>query len=362
MTSPAAPETAKLCDLTPKQVGRAFDALLAEGASLRVAGTAKRNPKAFVRRYHPVHLVEFYNTRFFISEPRQIPILRFFVAYVVQPAARGGQFNISARIFYKDLSLVWRVASHLIANDDEFWIGKGDVESRVVGGYELLESIEATTDLPLEIQSALEEANRNCKNVRTDERVLHSVLRNAPTGRVEPYKDFSGPRAMAFAKTSNRINKGRSIARFKRRNEPSSLVVAKGFEPDFRGGVVERGVSKSTLYHGKIRRFRILSRNKKVQYLFFRGPRHVWIAPPQTCETNLSSYGVRLITVRADDDLFVPGYEYHYFDPEVDPDEHFSQIPEGFAGEASEYNNDRADASAWLDKIPMIKEFRRKVR
>jgi hypothetical protein len=51
----------------------------------------------------------------------------------------------------------------------------------------------------------------------------------------------------------------------------------------------------------------------------------------------------------------------HYFDETADASEHFSQIPEGFAGELSEHDNDRADASAWLDPIPVIREFRRKV-
>ena len=61
-----------------------------------------------------------------------------------------------------------------------------------------------------------------------------------------------------------------------------------------------------------------------------------------------------------DEDPFVPGFEYHYFDESADESEHFSQIPEGFAGELSEHDNDRADASAWLDAIPVIREFRRR--
>ncbi len=115
------------------------------------------------------------------------------------------------------------------------------------------------------------------------------------------------------------------------------------------------------MYGGKLQRFRILSRNRKVQYLFIAGPKHVWIIPPQATTTELSTYGVRTIDVVADEDLFVPGYEYHYFDETADESEHFSQIPEGFAGELSEHDNDRADASAWLDPIPVIREFRRKV-
>jgi hypothetical protein len=86
-----------------------------------------------------------------------------------------------------------------------------------------------------------------------------------------------------------------------------------------------------------------------------------WIIPPQATTTELSSFGVRTIDVVADEDLSVRGFEYHYFDEDADSSEHFNQIPEGFAGELCEHDNDRADASAWLDPIPVIREFRRKV-
>ena len=39
----------------------------------------------------------------------------------------------------------------------------------------------------------------------------------------------------------------------------------------------------------------------------------------------------------------------------------YTQIPTGFAGEVCELDDAKADASPWLDQIPMIKEFRRKV-
>ena len=115
------------------------------------------------------------------------------------------------------------------------------------------------------------------------------------------------------------------------------------------------------MYGGDLKRFRILSKNRKVQYLFIAGPKHVWIIPPQATTTELSSYGVRTVDVVADEDLFVPGYEYHFYDEAADESEHFSQIPEGFAGVLSEHVNDRADVSAWLDAIPFLREFRRKV-
>jgi hypothetical protein len=187
------------------------------------------------------------------------------------------------------------------------------------------------------------------------------VLRNAPSGRMEPYRDFTEPRRRAAADPRNLVNRGRSIARFKRRNDPTSLEFVSGFEPDFANGLIETTTTRSAMYGGDLERFRILSRNRSVQYLFFAGPRHVWIIPAQTTTTELSSYGVRTVDVIADEDLFVPGFEYHYIDEDTDPPELYSQIPVGFAGPASSHDEARADASAWLDKIPVIEEFRRRL-
>ena len=91
---------------------------------------------------------------------------------------------------------------------------------------------------------------------------------------------------------------GRAVARFTRPHDPSSLRFAPGFEPDFARGVLEVAHSKSTLYGGKLRRVRILSRNRRIQYLFMAAPRQVWIVPPQATTTRLSSYGVRTVDVK----------------------------------------------------------------
>ena len=354
--------SAEPADLLPRQVARNFHRLIDSGATIRATGEAKDNPMELLSSgYTPRYEVSLFDTRFYLTNILQNPALAFFVAYVVQRRRTTGRTEIFPRIFYKDLSLVWRSASHMIANEGDFWIGKGDVRTVVQGGFEITDCVESTTDLPLEIQTALETLNRKIRRARKDEEALFLVLRNAPSSRTAPYRDFTGPRRRAEADRRNLINGGRSIARFTRQNDPTSLEIVEGFEPDFAKGIVETSESKSSMYGGKLRRFRILSRNQEVQYLFIAGPKHVWIIPPQATTTELSTYGVRTIDVVADEDLFVPGYEYHYFDETADASEHFSQIPEGFAGEPSEHDNDRADASAWLDPIPVIREFRRKV-
>ena len=63
------------------------------------------------------------------------------------------------------------------------------------------------------------------------------------------------------------------------------------------------------------------------------------------------------VDVFADEDLYVPGYEYHF----MDDGQRVTQIPEGFAGAPSPLDDSRADASPWLDRLPIVEAFRRKV-
>jgi hypothetical protein len=48
-------------------------------------------------------------------------------------------------------------------------------------------------------------------------------------------------------------------------------------------------------------------------------------------------------------------------DHSEDPPVLVSQIPEGFAGAANEFDPARADASRWIDRLPVIQEFRREL-
>jgi hypothetical protein len=344
--------------MTHPQVEREFRRLLAQGARLRPMGTARRAPRTLLSRgYTPKYKVGLFDATFYLTNIRQNPDIRFFVAYVAQPGSR----DLHPRIFYKDISLVWRSASHLVRSDGENWIGKGDLRTVVVHGEELEVSAEETTDLPLELQMALEILARRPSRVPRDDTALALVVRSGPDDRLDPYQDFVGPRRRAAADPRNRINGGRSIARFTRRGDPGSLRFVKGFEPDFAKGLLETGDSKSRLYGGRLRRFRILSRNRRIQYLFFAGPHHVWIVPPQATTTELSSYGVRTIDVITDEDLCIPGYEYHFMDDSEDPPVLHSQIPEGFAGEPSAHDASRADASPWLERLPVVQEFRKQL-
>ena len=369
LTSSGAGETivgiepsARPSTLTPQQVAREFLRLIDSGVPMRCAGDARGNPESLLSRgYTPKYKVDLFDTTYYVASARQNPDIRFFVAYVVQKNFRTGRVEIYPRIFYKSIALVWRSASHFIRSEDENWIGKGEMRTYVIDGEEIEQSVEATTDLPLEIQTALEALNRKSRRVPLDEIAIALVLRRGHDDRIEPYRDFLEPRERARSNPRNLINRGRSIVRFSRKNDPASLRFVKGFEPDFDHGVVEVGTSKSKLYGGRLKRFRILSKNRKIQYLFFAGPHSAWIIPPQTTAGNLTSYGVRAIDVIAAEDLCIPGYEYHFMDHSEDPPVLVSQIPEGFAGATNGFDPARADASRWIDRLPVIQEFRRKL-
>jgi len=332
------------------------------GAVIRPAGEARADPESLIRLgYLPRRRIDLFGTRFHLTRPRKNAAVRFFVAYVQPDFESPRRPQLFPRVFYKDLSLVWRSASHLVATDEEFWIGKGAVRRWTENGHEHVASVESTTDLPFEIQTALETINHGQQRVRTDEEALFLLLRNAPADRIEPYRDFTAPRRRAAEDPANRVHGSRPIVRFSRRNDPSSLRFTRGYEPDFRDGLLEQARSTSRLYGGTVRRFRFASTNRRIQYLFLAAPRHVWIIPPQANSTTLSSYGVRTVDVVADDDLFVPGFEYHYLDDETDPPQWVSQIPCGFAGAPAPFDDTRADASAWLERLPIIRDFRRTV-
>ncbi len=344
-------------DATPAAVAREFRELLERGFRMRPAGSARENPERELARYRPRYAVDLFDTRYYLTGVRQNPDIRFFVAWV----RRGRERSLYPRIFYKDVSLVWRSASHFVRSENENWIGKGELHSEIVGGEEIESSAEETTDLPLEIQSALEELLRRSGRIPRDDRAVERILRRGPDDRIGAYADFCAPRRRAREDPAQVVNRGRRIARFTRPGDPRSLVITRGYEPDFRGGILERASSQSRLYGGRLRRFRIVSRNRRVQYLFMAGPRQVWIVPPQATSRNITSYGVRAIDVPHDEDLCVPGYEYHFLDDSVDPPEWVSQIPEGFAGPPSPLDPERCNASPWIDQLPVVQRFRREV-
>lgn len=344
---------------TPRQVAGHFRRLLDSGYRLHADGQAKANPALLLRSgYTPKFEIELFGTRFFLCNQRDAEGLKVMPAYVLPAiSARRREPTIYARAFYKDSSLVWRSASHYINTDDQGWIGKGAVRLQEKWGRREWYSAEETTDLPLELQAALDDVSQRGKRRQNDHRILSLVLRNAPSGRVWPYRDFEAPRELAMSVRANRINDNRSIAHFADDDDPRSLTIKSGFEPDF-DSVIDVSDSRSSMYGGDIRKYRIASKNRRIQYLFVAGPDQVWLVNPQAFTTELSSYGLRTVDVVADEDLCIPGYEF--FD-NAGTGELDDQIPAGFAGPVCPVDPDRADASPWNERLPIVRSFRREV-
>lgn len=337
--------------LAPAQVARRFARLLAQGAELRPAGSARRRPQRLLTsRYRPRHELRLFEASYFLADYRFDDSVGFFVGYVALGERRGALTALWPRIFYKDSSLLWRVASHYVEDDGAVWIGKGEARIEEKDGWVYCHSAEETANLPYELQFALDALSQQAAK-RRDDAALALVVRRAPRGRIEAYADFRAPRRRAAA--LQREHGGRPVAFFRRPGDPRSLRFARGYEPDFARGLVERGRSSSAFFGGRIDKVRILSRNRRVQYLFLASPTHVWLGPPQLLTTELSTYGVRTHDVTADEDLFLPAFEYH--------EASASQIPTGFAGAPHPDNADRADAAAWLEQLPVVREFRARV-
>ena len=346
--------SAALAPLTPRRVEREFTARLASGAQLFCDGSLRARPeKLLALGYRPRCRIDLFDTTYYLSAMRQNEDLRFSVGYVAIEPRAGERARIHARLFYKDVSLIWRAASHFAHSARENWIGKGDVRVIRDGAYDVEVSDESTTDLPFEVQDAFELHNRAAKLVRYDTDAVARVLRRGPDDRIRAYESFTEPRRRACANKRNLVNGGQLVARFDHAGDPASLRFASGFEPDFTRGVLAHSAINSSLYGGAVQRFRILSRNRVIQYLFLASPRQVWIIPPQATTTELSSFGVRTIDVAVDGDLCVPGWEYHGGADDLD------QIPHGFAGEIHPRDPSRADASPWLERLPVIRAFRR---
>lgn len=343
--------------MTPSQVAGQFRRLLDSGYSLRADGRAKADPAELLRiGYTPKHKIELFGAQFFLCNQRDAEGLKVMPAYVLAPSiGRGGRAAIYARVFYKDSSLVWRSASHYIKTPDAHWIGKGAVRWMNKRGERGWYSAEETTNLPLEMQAALDAVSHRGRRKQNDQRILSLVLRNAPSNRIIPYQDFEAPRARAMRSKLNRINNNRRVAWFADENDPRSLQFEPGFEPDF-GALIDVSTSRSSMYGGEIKKYRISSRNRSIQYLFVAGPSHVWIVNPQPFTVGLSSYGLRTVDVVVDEDLLIPGYEF--FD-NAGTGELDDQIPAGFAGDVCPVDPDRADASPWNERMPVIQSFRR---
>src|SRR5262249_29577464 len=165
---------------------------------IRPSGSGAPRRAQLLPAYPPRPAIRLFDTTYFLTDLREDRswegTLRFFVAWIL-PTRESRR--IYPRLFSKDYSLVWRAPSHFIRSEHENWMGKGDVRWVVQDGEEILATFEETTNLPLEIQGALDELARRSARPRRDLLAVGRLLRHAPDHRLEPYADFAAPRRRA---------------------------------------------------------------------------------------------------------------------------------------------------------------------
>jgi hypothetical protein len=120
--------------------------------------------------------------------------------------------------------------------------------------------------------------------------------------------------------------------------------------------------SASHLYGGVVRKYRIRSENGAIQYQFVASPTHVWINPPQTLTTELTTYGLRTLDVHAPEELCVPGYEYHFMDESPRPPDAALPDPARLRGRDERGGHDPGRHLGLNEALPVVREFRRRFR
>ena len=80
--------------LAPRRVEKEFNGLVSSGVKIRVAGTARQDlSQLYAAGLRPKHKIELFDTVFYLTNARQIPELRFYVCYVVQPTFKSGKLE-----------------------------------------------------------------------------------------------------------------------------------------------------------------------------------------------------------------------------------------------------------------------------
>ncbi len=306
--------------------------------------------------FQPHYKIVVNGVAYYVSEPYTPSHGRAsFVYYFYRKNPKTGEEEIFTRSVYRSNSQnVLRVASH--RRPERRWIGKG------LG--------QATTTLPLELQSTFEKIYQTAlsKGKLEKKEAFYEILRAKDShmpadsfmksmiayerGEEAEQKDEKEPEEQILIGKFNEHDrdqiefiKGEMIFP---RGIPETFGFTPGFEPDFENGVVETFETDNPVYGGKVTSYRIISKNKEAQYLFnvdMKG--RVWIGDVQGTHSEITRFGVRKNTIYIPSDFLTPANEYE------------SEIPEGYKGEWQ--HSDYWDASAYIDKLPVVQEFRDKV-
>ncbi|MDP3703201.1 MAG: cysteine peptidase family C39 domain-containing protein, partial [Candidatus Omnitrophota bacterium] len=308
-----------------------FDKQIASGVPLRIYGDASFNELDKVG-LGPKHQVQFGQDHFYISDAFIDAGGRTaFLAYLLHRDSTTGQPVIFVNAYYKSNSQnVWRAASHHAGP----WIGKGFGEAGQM--------------LPMELQSTFEHivaSQRASQGVYEKPGRFFDVLGFDVQGPMVSMV-VGGPNRVVIAELNHAGQTNPALANHHINFRP-------GYEPDFHRGVVEHFQADNPVY-SKVTSYVILSANRQVQYLFnVDGAGRVWVGGVQGTSETLIRQGVRRDNLQyvVPEELLTPAFEY------------LKQMPTGYleARNVHPRNLQYADASAFLNKISVIQEFRRHV-
>jgi len=96
---------------------------------------------------------------------------------------------------------------------------------------------------------------------------MSQVTRFGAGKRPEAYPEFTAPRKIARMEERNLINWNKPVVTFGRKGNPKSQKVVRGYEPDYKTGIIEISVDRGPLiahYGGKVTKYRIVSKNRKI--------------------------------------------------------------------------------------------------
>lgn len=289
----------------------------------------------------PAHKIVFGNYKYFISPLFDIGGRPACICYFYRPADNGNGHELYVRAFYKSNShAIWKVDSHRVhikpSDDKELdearkgWFGKGINQESVT--------------LPSEIQSSMNEIisahyGQNLAQNKKLNNSFYRVVLKESTRR--PPKEFT--RSMVY---EPEISK--RFAHFKKPNDPESLEIYAGYGPELDKPPLEKYSEYNEHYRGIVDSYVINSKNGALHYIFnVSKKRKVWISAVQSSSALLTRFGVKREKIKVPTGLMVQAQEY------------LDEIPKGFAGKR--VHSVYYDASAWVDKLPINKEFREKV-
>jgi len=337
-----------------KVTQRRFKEALDQGIPLRIYAPEDEDDIPVTYEYlaleghAPLHRIRFGDDTYYISRPFIGPDNRIsFIAYCQHIDSRDNKPKLFVNEFYFSGShAVWRAASHRAWG----WIGKGVDEH--------------SQTLPLEIIPFLNRIVEKAGNIETREYDLFKILGiggiipaesqifthvDVLNGqRAAPELDLTGSRRIVVAEeVSLAPADSDELHRYRFPDE--------GYKPDFTSKKILRYPSRNDVY-GRITHYRILSRNKKLQYLFNVSEEGlVWIGSVQSVSKDLNRQGVRqdAPNIIVPPTLLQAPYDY--------PSEIVKNLPQGYLGDDHPGHPEYASAAKFTEKIDLVVEFRAEV-